>query len=142
MTLEIIGMEIKDTTLSGRTKNALRYAGIDYVSVLTQVSANDLLKIPNLGRKSIEEIIELLSQYGHELQGQDKFYKQKKKLPWVVKLIEEAVSKEREDIYDIVMVAPFKEMSQEEFDGEVGTALKSMAFSITAAIRARGNNAN
>jgi predicted DNA-binding helix-hairpin-helix protein len=96
MTLEIIGMEIKDTTLSGRTKNALRYAGIDYVSILTHISANELLRIPNMGRKSVEEIIEFLGQFRYELKGQDKFYKRKQQLPWVVKLIEEAVAQERE----------------------------------------------
>jgi len=48
---------------------------------------------------------------------------------------------EREAIYDIMMMAPWKECGhdQDEFDSEVGTAMKAMAFSITAAIRARGN---
>jgi hypothetical protein len=47
---------------------------------------------------------------------------------------------EREAIYDIVMMAPWKECGhdQDEFDSEVGTAMKAMAFSITANIRARG----
>ena len=48
---------------------------------------------------------------------------------------------EREAIYDLVMEAPFKEFDrqEEDFDGEAANAMKAMAFSLTAAIRARGN---
>ena len=49
---------------------------------------------------------------------------------------------EREAIYDLVMEAPFKEFDkqEEDFDGEAANAMKAMAFSLTAAIRARGSN--
>jgi hypothetical protein len=49
-------------------------------------------------------------------------------------------SAEREAIYDLVMEAPFKEFDrqEEEFDGEAANAMKAMAFSLTSAIRARG----
>ena len=48
---------------------------------------------------------------------------------------------EREAIYDLVMEAPFKEFDrqEEDFDGEAANAMKAMAFSLTAAIRARSN---
>ena len=52
----------------------------------------------------------------------------------------EAVAAERKAIYDLVMEAPFKEFDrqEEDFDGEAANAMKAMAFSLTAAIRARG----
>lgn len=100
MTQEIINIDIKDTPLSGRTKNCLKFAGIEYVSTLPQLEAWELLRIPNMGRKSVEEVIEYLHSLGISLKGQDKFYKQKKKLPWVVKLIDEAVVKERLACFD------------------------------------------
>jgi hypothetical protein len=93
---EIIDIEIKNTELSIRTKNSLRFAGIHHVGVLVLCEAWELMRIPNIGRKSAEEIIEYLNQLGYSLKGQDKFYKQKKNLPWVVKLINEAVAQERE----------------------------------------------
>ena len=53
----------------------------------------------------------------------------------------EAVEAERKAIYDLVMEAPFKEFDrqEEDFDGEAANAMKAMAFSLTVAIRARGN---
>jgi hypothetical protein len=53
----------------------------------------------------------------------------------------EAVEAERKAIYDLVMEAPFKEFDrqEEDFDGEAANAMKAMAFSLTAAIRNRGN---
>jgi len=100
MTQEIINIDIKDTTLSGRTKNCCQYAGIQTVGVLTQLEAWELLRIPNMGRKSVEEIIHFLNNFGLTLKGQDKFYKRKQQLPWVVKMIEEAVAKERKELAD------------------------------------------
>ena len=51
-----------------------------------------------------------------------------------------AAAKEREAIYQLVMEAPFKEFDrqEEDFDGEAANAMKAMAFSLTSAIRARG----
>jgi hypothetical protein len=48
-------------------------------------------------------------------------------------------AEERAAIYDLVMEAPFKEFDrqEEDFDGEAANAMKAMAFSLTAAIRAR-----
>jgi hypothetical protein len=53
---------------------------------------------------------------------------------------EVGAAKEREAIYQLVMEAPFKEFDrqEEEFDGEAANAMKAMAFSLTSAIRARG----
>ena len=50
-------------------------------------------------------------------------------------------AEERAAIYDLVMEAPFKEFDrqEEDFDGEAASAMKAMAFSLTAAIRARSN---
>jgi hypothetical protein len=55
--------------------------------------------------------------------------------------VRRAVADEREAIYDLVMKAPFKEFDrqEEDFDGEAANAMKAMAFSLTAAIRNRGN---
>jgi len=100
MKLEIMDIEIKDAPLSGRTKNCLKFAGIQYVSTLPQLEAMELLHIPNMGRKSVEEVIEYLHSIGVALKGQDKFYKRKQQLPWVVRLIEEAVAKERLACFD------------------------------------------
>ena len=54
-----------------------------------------------------------------------------------------AVKAERKAIYDLVMEAPFKEFDrqEEDFDGEAANAMKAMAFSLTAAIRAMGHDA-
>jgi len=117
MTLEIIDMEIKDTTLSGRTKNCCQYAGIRTVGVLMRLEAWELLRIPNMGRKSVEEIIKFFGQYGYELQGQDKFYKQKKQLPWVVKLIEEAVAQERDACARVCEDLMLRENPYERWEG-------------------------
>jgi hypothetical protein len=56
--------------------------------------------------------------------------------------VSRAVAAERKAIYDLVMEAPFKEFDrqeEEDFDGEAANAMKAMAFSLTAAIRARSN---
>ena len=93
-------IEVKDMKISGRAKNCLKSAGVKTVKDLLDVEAWELLRVPNLGRKSVEEIIEYLGEIGHSLKGQNKFYKCKQQLPWVVKLIEEAVAAERIGCFD------------------------------------------
>ena len=65
--------EIKDGTplceldLSVRSYNCLKRAGIDTVGDLRKLSADDLCRIRNLGRKSTEEITRKLAELGSPL---------------------------------------------------------------------------
>ena len=59
--------EIEITSFSVRTFNALKRAGINTISELSQLSYNDICNIRNLGKKSINEIIDKLKSYGYEV---------------------------------------------------------------------------
>lgn len=65
--------------LSGRTYNALRRAGINTVNRLITLSKKELLKIPNFGEWSLNEIQEKLNQYypGIKLVSDKEFLKDK-----------------------------------------------------------------
>ena len=108
MTQEITNIEIKDTPLPVRVQNCLSAASIKNVEQLLQLEAWRLKTIPNLGIKSIKEIIEYVNSLGCELKGQDAFDKNKAKLPWVIRLIDEAVDKERKNCSDRVWMALIK----------------------------------
>ena len=56
-------------SMTCRTENCLKSAQIRTISDLVANTANDLMKIPNLGRKSLKEIIEELAQRGLKLGG-------------------------------------------------------------------------
>ena len=60
-----IGIEYLD--LSVRSYNCLRRAGIRYLSDLLSKSIEDLMKIRNMGRKSLKEIIDKLEENGYHL---------------------------------------------------------------------------
>jgi len=60
---------IDDMPFTVRTSNCLREAKIYTVGQLQQWTANELFKLPNLGRKSITEIIDELQQIGLELRS-------------------------------------------------------------------------
>ena len=49
-------MNIEDLDLSVRSYNCLKRAGINTVSELVQKSEDDMMKVRNLGRKSLEEV--------------------------------------------------------------------------------------
>lgn len=59
--------EIKDLNLTRRTINPLRGEKINTINDLIKKTKNDLLKIPNIGMKSIKEIVEILNYYGLKL---------------------------------------------------------------------------
>ena len=59
---------IEQMDLSVRSYNCLKRAGIDTLQHLAQLSYNDLIRIRNLGRRSVDEIIGKLSEYGYEIQ--------------------------------------------------------------------------
>ena len=53
--------------LSVRSANCLRNDNIVYIGDLVQKSENDMLRTPNFGRKSLNEIREVLMQMGLNL---------------------------------------------------------------------------
>ena len=64
-------LKCEDLELTVRTANCLYNAGIIYVHQLTQKSAVDLLKIKNMGRKSLHELREILEQrFDAKLKGE------------------------------------------------------------------------
>ncbi len=60
-------MNIEDLDFSARSNNCLRRAGINTVDDLTQKSEEDMMKVRNLGRKSLDEIKKKLSDLGLSL---------------------------------------------------------------------------
>jgi len=67
----ILDKPIEDMDLSVRSYNCLKRAGIVTVKDLTQKTEEDMLKVRNLGRKSLDEVIEKLREYGLALKGKD-----------------------------------------------------------------------
>ena len=67
---EIERDSIKNLYLTRRSENCLKAEGIFTITQLLNHTANSLLKIPNLGRKSQKEIIELLAGLGYKLRDQ------------------------------------------------------------------------
>lgn len=53
--------------LSARANNCLRAAGVSLIGQLVQFTESDLLKLPNFGKKSLEEIREKVAELGLSL---------------------------------------------------------------------------
>jgi hypothetical protein len=75
-------MELIDTSasidvlnLGNRAKNGLKADGILTVQQLVEKRGVDLLKLPNFGRLTLNEVIEKLAFYGLELSGEPKISK-------------------------------------------------------------------
>lgn len=65
-------MSIEELELSVRSSNCLRRANIDTVEKLTQKTEEDMMKVRNLGRKSLNEIKHKLAEMGLSLSQEDK----------------------------------------------------------------------
>ena len=61
---KLLDMPIEDMDLSVRSYNCLKRANINTVEDLTKKSREDMLKVRNLGLKSIDEVFEKLTEYG------------------------------------------------------------------------------
>ena len=61
-------MKIEELDLTVRSFNCLKKAGIEDVSQLESLSLNELLKIKNLGKKSLDEILEKMKDLGYDLE--------------------------------------------------------------------------
>lgn len=65
--VKILELPIEEMDLSVRSYNCLKRAGINNVEDLTKKSRGDMLKVKNLGIKSIDEVIAKLESYGLSL---------------------------------------------------------------------------
>lgn len=68
---KVLEMNIEDMDLSVRSYNCLKRAGIHTVEDLTRKSEDDMLKVRNLGRKSLDEVIGKLKSYGLDLKSNE-----------------------------------------------------------------------
>lgn len=57
-------MTIEDLELSVRSYNCLKRAGIQTVEELTQKTEEEMMKVRNLGKKSLKEVKDMLQKYG------------------------------------------------------------------------------
>ena len=64
---KILEMTIEDLDLSVRSFNCLKRAGINTVEDLINKTAEDMMKVRNLGKKSYEEVLGKLQTLGFEL---------------------------------------------------------------------------
>ena len=67
----ILTMNIEDMDLSVRSYNCLKRANIHTVEDLTKKTEDDMLKVRNLGRKSLDEVINKLTSYGLKLKDKE-----------------------------------------------------------------------
>lgn len=65
---KVLEMTIEELDLSVRSYNCLKRAGINTVEELTSKSEEDMMKVRNLGKKSLEEVERKLSELGLGLQ--------------------------------------------------------------------------
>jgi len=68
---EQLKMTIEEMDLSVRSFNSLKRAGINTVEDLTTRTEDDMMKIRNLGRKSLEEVVAKLNNMGFSLKESD-----------------------------------------------------------------------
>ena len=61
---KVLTMTIDELELSVRSYNCLKRAGIDTVESLVDKTSEDMMKVRNLGRKSLEEVLAKLKELG------------------------------------------------------------------------------
>ena len=65
--VKILELPIEEMDLSVRSYNCLKRAGVNTVEDIVKKSRADMLKVKNLGIKSIDEVIQKLESYGLSL---------------------------------------------------------------------------
>ena len=68
---KVLDMSIDELALSVRSYNCLKRAGINTVEELTNKTSEDMMKVRNLGRKSLDEVLAKLKELGLQLNPMD-----------------------------------------------------------------------
>ena len=66
--------KIEDLDLSVRSYNCLKRANINTVGELTQKSEEEMMKVRNLGRKSLKEVVQKLREIGLDLKNSSNLF--------------------------------------------------------------------
>ncbi|MBR2890807.1 MAG: DNA-directed RNA polymerase subunit alpha [Bacilli bacterium] len=84
-----LDQKIEDLDLSVRSYNCLKRANINTVGELTQKTEEEMMKVRNLGRKSLKEVVQKLNEIGLSLKNSEGFH-----------LFDEDVEDDNEDFSD------------------------------------------
>ena len=68
---KVLEMTIEELDLSVRSFNCLKRAGINTVEDLISKTEEDMMKVRNLGRKSLNEVVSKLSSLDLALRNED-----------------------------------------------------------------------
>ncbi len=68
---KVLELTIEELDMSVRSFNCLKRAGINTVEDLTNRTEEDMIKVRNLGKKSLEEVINKLHSFGLELRKEE-----------------------------------------------------------------------
>ena len=68
---KVLEMTIEELDMSVRSFNCLKRAGIDTIEDLTNRTEEDMIKVRNLGKKSLEEVIQKLRSLGLDLKKEE-----------------------------------------------------------------------
>ena len=68
---KVLEMTIEELDMSVRSFNCLKRAGIDTVEDLINRTEEDMIKVRNLGKKSLEEVIQKLHSLGLDLRREE-----------------------------------------------------------------------
>ncbi len=68
---KVLEMTIEELDLSVRSFNCLKRAGINTVEDLTNRTEEDMMKVRNLGRKSLDEVEQKLHSLGYDLRSEE-----------------------------------------------------------------------
>ena len=68
---KVLEMTIEELDMSVRSFNCLKRAGIDTVEDLINRTEDDMMKVRNLGKKSLEEVIQKLHSLGLDLKKEE-----------------------------------------------------------------------
>ena len=68
---KLLEMTIEELDLSVRAFNCLKRAGVNTVADLISKSPDEMMKVRNLGKKSLEEVIEKLQSLGFDLSTEE-----------------------------------------------------------------------
>lgn len=67
---EVNGWKIEDLPISKRSKSGLLAGGFETVGDIAKAKIADLLELPGFGNKSLNEVVDLMNQYGIELKAE------------------------------------------------------------------------